>query len=60
MHVMFMKNFKKYYQDEIYISEECDNFKGVPEDEYFIDLIYKIVMKGDDPTKLEKFLMEKE
>jgi glycerol-3-phosphate dehydrogenase (NAD(P)+) len=25
-----------------------------------IDLIYKIVMKGDDPTKLEKFLMEKE
>lgn len=25
-----------------------------------IDLIYKIVMKGDDPSKLEKFLMEKE
>ena len=39
MHGMFMKNFKKYYQDEIYISEECDNFKGVPEDEYFIDLL---------------------
>jgi hypothetical protein len=39
MHGMFMKNFKKYYQDEVYISEECDNFKGVPEDEYFIDLL---------------------
>ena len=25
-----------------------------------IDLFYKIVMKGDDPSKLEKFLMEKE
>ena len=25
-----------------------------------IDLIYKIVMKGEDPNKLEKFLMEKE
>ena len=39
MHGMFMKNFKKYYNDEVYISEECDNFKGVPEDEYFIDLL---------------------
>ena len=25
-----------------------------------IDLVYKIVMNGDDPKKLEKFLMEKE
>lgn len=39
MHGMFMKNFKKYYDDEVYISEECDNFKGIPEDEYFIDLL---------------------
>lgn len=39
LHGMFMKNFKKYYDDEVYISEECDNFKGVPEDEYFVDLL---------------------
>lgn len=41
-HGMFMKNIKKYYQDELYMSEECDVWKGLNEDIYFSKLVREL------------------
>lgn len=49
-HGMFMKNFKKYYNDEIYISEECDVWKGLNEDVYFSILLRKLYKTYLCPT----------
>lgn len=49
-HGMFMKNFKKYYDDELYISEECDVWKGLNEDVYFSILLRKLYKTYLCPT----------
>ena len=41
-HGMFMKNIKKYYQDELYMTEECDVWKGLNEDIYFSKLVREL------------------
>ena len=38
-HGLFMKNIKKYYDDEIYMREDCDVWKGLNEDVYFAILV---------------------
>lgn len=49
-HGMFMKNFKKYYNDELYISDECDVWKGLNEDVYFSILLRKLYKTYLCPT----------
>ena len=49
-HGMFMKNYKKYYDDEIYISDKCDVWKGLNEDVYFAILLRKIYKTYLCPT----------
>lgn len=39
MHGMIIKNFKKYYNQELYIDERCDPWKGTSEDTYFAMLL---------------------
>ena len=42
MHGMVMKNFKKYYNQELYIHPDCDPWKGTSEDIYFTRLLSKV------------------
>lgn len=49
-HGMFMKNFKKYYDDELYMSDECDVWKGLNEDVYFAKLLRKVYNTYMCPT----------
>lgn len=39
MHGLIMKNFKKYYGEEVYIDERCDPRKGTSEDIYFAKML---------------------
>lgn len=39
MHGLIIKNFKKYYNEEIYIDTRCDTLKGLAEDVYFSRLL---------------------
>lgn len=41
-HGMFMKNLKKYYNDELYMTDECDVWKGLNEDIYFSKLVREL------------------
>lgn len=49
-HGLFMKNYKKYYNDEVYISDKCDVWKGLNEDVYFAILLRKIYKTYLCPT----------
>ncbi len=40
-HGLIIKNFKKYYNQELYIDEKCDPKNLLPEDIYFIRLLDK-------------------
>ena len=39
MHGLIIKNFKKYYDEELYIDTRCDTLKGLAEDVYFARLL---------------------
>lgn len=39
LHGCIMINFKKYFNDEIYIDKNCNNYLGVAEDIFFIRLL---------------------
>lgn len=39
LHSCFMKNLRKYYDEELYIDERCDPWKGTSEDTYFSTLL---------------------
>lgn len=41
-HGMFQKNFRKYDNQELYISEDCDVWKGLNEDVFFLTLIRRL------------------
>lgn len=41
-HGMFMKNFKKYFNHEVYVDDRCDVWKGTNEDVYFIRLLHRL------------------
>ena len=49
-HGLFMKNISKYYDDELYISEKCDVWKGLNEDIYFAILARKVYKTYLCPT----------
>ena len=49
-HGMFMKNLKKYYNDELYMSNDCDVWEGLNEDIYFAKLIRKLYKTYLCPT----------
>lgn len=49
-HGLFMKNIKKYYDDELYISDKCDVWKGLNEDVYFAILARKVYKTYLCPT----------
>lgn len=42
LHGCIIKNFKKYYDTEIYIDERCDPWKGSSEDVYFSRLMRRL------------------
>lgn len=50
MHGLFIKNFKKYYDEEIYIDENCDTLQGLPEDVYFARLLRQLKLCYVAPT----------
>lgn len=50
MHGMIMKNFGKYYDEKVYISDKCDVWKGTSEDVYFINLLRKLFVTYLAPT----------
>lgn len=50
MHGLFIKNFKKYYNQEFYIDERCDTLQGIPEDVYFARLLRRFTNSYVAPT----------
>lgn len=50
LHGMFMKNFKKYYNQMPFIDERCDPSKGTSEDIYFARLLRKLYNYRLAPT----------
>lgn len=50
MHGLFMKNFKKYYDQEFYIDPRCDVMQGTAEDVFFSRLIRRMTRAYVAPT----------
>ena len=50
MHGLIIKNFKKYYNEEIYIDDKCDTLQGLPEDVYFARLLKQLKVCYIAPT----------
>lgn len=50
MHGLFIKNFKKYYNQEFYIDERCDVMQGTAEDVFFSRLLRRVSRAYVAPT----------
>jgi hypothetical protein len=50
MHGLIMKNFKKYYDQPVYIDSRCDVKLGTPEDVYFARLVRRYFNAYVAPT----------
>lgn len=67
-HAMFMINFKKYYDLELYIDDRCDPRKGTSEDIYFARLLLKLancrvcptIIVGKPSNKTSTWIAEKD
>lgn len=50
MHGLFIKNFKKYYNQEFYIDQRCDVMEGTAEDVFFARLLRRYTKAYVAPT----------